>query len=173
MTVWYGALRFYELKVSFAQSKWPYLYIQGCSTLCSPPRVLCTRSLREQPLCIAGSSAVSHWNTSLSSGSMNSIPATVHQLPKQKERQHEMSQRGKASQWAQGNSCLKGESQSRLLNVCHWRSWDVITHFFVSTSFYVFFIMMVSCYYQLDVLLNHNGNKYLNTSVRYCLDLVS
>lgn len=65
----------------------PHLYTQGYSTLGSPPTALGIQSPREPLQYTAGFSAGSHSSMSLSTDSMNSTLATVHQLPKQKERQ--------------------------------------------------------------------------------------
>lgn len=87
MTVCQGSVTFFKWQYTLNAAMRSYLYTRDYSTLCFLPMALCIQNPHERLQCTACSSAGSHLSMSLSTDSTNSTPATVHQLPKRKERQ--------------------------------------------------------------------------------------
>lgn len=142
-----------------------YLYTLDYSTLCFLPMALCIQNPHEPLQYTAGFSAGSHSSRSLSTGSMNSTPATVHQLPKQK-RDHvrKLSSRAGCTKKYKVKPALKmNPNQGTLKRYIQWKvmmALDCITslrlllpYFFTSIFFYVSSIYFDSFISQKDLFI--------------------
>lgn len=146
-----------------------YLYTLDYSTLCFLPTALCTQNPHELLQYTAGFSAGSHSSRSPSTGSTNSTPATVHQLPKPKERPcKETFQKRRLYRKYKVKLALKmNPNQGTLKRYIQWNvtmALDCITSlratitlfFFTSISFYLPSIYFASFIYQKYLLITQN-----------------